>query len=148
VPASRVDDAPTPIRSLVPARLDRLPWARFHWLIVVGLGVSWILDGLEIQIVSQAGFQSDLGLSNAAVGALGSVGTVVDAVVDAVDYFGHDALVRIVLPAGPEGPAPVVFSRVVGDDAPTPGQLVGVSVRGPVQAFPHGDRVLAPTDPA
>ncbi len=83
-----------------------------------------------------------------AVDALGSVGTVVDAVVDAVDYFGHDALVRIVLPAGPEGPAPVVFSRVVGDDAPTPGQLVGVSVRGPVQAFPHGDRVLAPTDPA
>ena len=81
-----------------------------------------------------------------AVGAVGSVGTV-DAVVDAVDYFGHDALVRIVLPAGPEGPAPVVFSRVVGDDAPTPGQLVGVSVRGAVQAFPHAVLLLAPTDP-
>ncbi|HEX3993321.1 MAG TPA: MFS transporter, partial [Acetobacteraceae bacterium] len=39
------------VRSLVPARLDRLPWVRFHWLIIVGLGVSWILDGLEIQIV-------------------------------------------------------------------------------------------------
>jgi MFS family permease len=62
-----------PMRSLVPARLDRLPWARFHWLIVVGLGVSWVLDGLEIQIVSQAGYQSSLGLSNAAVGAVGSV---------------------------------------------------------------------------
>ena len=61
------------VRSLVPARLDRLPWARFHWLVVVGLGVSWILDGLEIQIVSQAGYQSSLGLSNAAVGAVGSV---------------------------------------------------------------------------
>jgi MFS family permease len=71
--ASDVSNAAKPIRSLVPARLDRLPWARFHWLIVVGLGVSWILDGLEIQIVSQAGFQADLGLSNAAVGALGSV---------------------------------------------------------------------------
>ena len=29
-----------PIRSLVPARMDRLPWTRFHWLVVVGLGVS------------------------------------------------------------------------------------------------------------
>ncbi|HEX2904951.1 MAG TPA: MFS transporter [Jatrophihabitans sp.] len=77
-------EASKPVRSLVPARLDRLPWARFHWLIVVGLGVSWILDGLEIQIVSQAGFQKDLGLSNGDVGALGSVyliGEVVGALV-------------------------------------------------------------------
>jgi MFS family permease len=72
VPAA-VDEDVKPTRSLVPARLDRLPWARFHWLIVVGLGVSWILDGLEIQIVSQAGFKDDLGLSNGDVGALGSV---------------------------------------------------------------------------
>jgi hypothetical protein len=43
------------VRSLVPARMDRLPWSRFHWLIIVGLGVAWILDGLEIQIVAQAG---------------------------------------------------------------------------------------------
>jgi MFS family permease len=62
-----------PVRSLVPARLDRLPWSRFHWLVVIGLGVSWILDGLEIQIVSQAGYQSTLGLSAGAVGAVGSV---------------------------------------------------------------------------
>ena len=86
---SAVADAPAtkPIRSLVPARLDRLPWARFHWLIVVGLGVSWILDGLEIQIVSQAGFQADLGLSNAAVGALGSV-YLIGEVVGAL-FFGR-----------------------------------------------------------
>ena len=45
-------DRKQPARSLVPARMDRLPWTRFHWLVVVGLGVSWILDGLEIQIVS------------------------------------------------------------------------------------------------
>lgn len=62
-----------PVRSLVPARLDRLPWSRFHWLVVIGLGVSWILDGLEIQIVSQAGYQTSLGLSAGAVGAVGSV---------------------------------------------------------------------------
>ncbi|WP_328992761.1 MFS transporter [Kribbella sp. NBC_01245] len=62
-----------PVRSLVPARMDRLPWTRFHWLVVIGLGVSWILDGLEIQIVSQAGYQTTLGLSAAQVGAVGSV---------------------------------------------------------------------------
>jgi MFS family permease len=76
-----------PRRSLVPARLDRLPWVRFHWLIVVGLGVSWILDGLEIQIVSQAGYKDDLGLSNADVGALGSV-YLVGQVVGAL-FFGR-----------------------------------------------------------
>ncbi|MEV1050221.1 MFS transporter [Streptomyces sp. NPDC049887] len=35
----------------VPARLDRLPWSRWHWTIVVGLGTVWILDGLEVTVV-------------------------------------------------------------------------------------------------
>ncbi|MEU8776943.1 MFS transporter [Streptomyces sp. NPDC048606] len=35
----------------VPARLDRLPWSRWHWMIVIGLGTVWILDGLEVTIV-------------------------------------------------------------------------------------------------
>ena len=35
----------------IPARMDRLPWVRWHWLIVVGLGTVWILDGLEVTIV-------------------------------------------------------------------------------------------------
>jgi len=76
--------ASTPTRSLVPARMDRLPWTRFHWSIVVGLGVSWILDGLEIQIVSNAGFQKDLGLGTQEVASLGTVylvGQVVGALV-------------------------------------------------------------------
>ncbi|MDT4907744.1 MAG: hypothetical protein QOI69_985, partial [Pseudonocardiales bacterium] len=79
-----VENEVRPIRSLVPARMDRLPWTRFHWLVVVGLGVSWILDGLEIQIVSQAGYQASLHMSNAQVGATGSVylaGQVVGALV-------------------------------------------------------------------
>jgi MFS family permease len=35
----------------VPARLDRLPWARFHWLVIAGLGIAWILDGIEVTLV-------------------------------------------------------------------------------------------------
>jgi len=59
--------------SLVPARLDRLPWTKFHWSIVVGLGFSWVLDGLEIQIVASAGFQKDLGMSAVQVGLAGTI---------------------------------------------------------------------------
>ncbi|HTW86069.1 MAG TPA: MFS transporter [Candidatus Sulfotelmatobacter sp.] len=40
-----------PITTNVPFRLDRLPWARWHWAVVVGLGITWILDGLEVTIV-------------------------------------------------------------------------------------------------
>jgi MFS family permease len=40
------------IETDVPARLDRLPWSRFHWRVIVGLGTVWILDGLEVTIVA------------------------------------------------------------------------------------------------
>ncbi|WP_310961666.1 MFS transporter [Nocardioides terrisoli] len=39
------------ISTRIPARLDRLPWSRFHWMVVVGLGSVWILDGLEVTMV-------------------------------------------------------------------------------------------------
>jgi len=68
--------------------MDRLPWTRFHWLVVIGLGVSWILDGLEIQIASTVGTvlqdKHSLHLSTGDVGLLGSVylfGEVVGALV-------------------------------------------------------------------
>src|SRR6195952_46155 len=74
--AATADSRTTPIRSLVPARMDRLPWTRFHWLVVVGLGVSWILDGLEGQIVALNGAPlpdpGSLGLSTSQVGYLGT----------------------------------------------------------------------------
>ena len=38
------------IATTIPQRLDRLPWSRFHWLVVVALGITWILDGLEVTI--------------------------------------------------------------------------------------------------
>lgn len=45
----------TSVSTAVPARLDRLPWARWHWMVVVGLGTVWILDGLEVTIVGTLG---------------------------------------------------------------------------------------------
>ena len=39
------------VETTIPARLDRLPWSRFHWRVVFGLGIVWILDGLEVTIV-------------------------------------------------------------------------------------------------
>ena len=39
------------IETDIPARMDRLPWSRWHWLVVIGLGTVWILDGLEVTIV-------------------------------------------------------------------------------------------------
>ena len=70
---SQSTETTTPRLSLVPARMDRLPWTKFHWSIVVGLGFSWVLDGLEIQIVASAGFQKDLGMSAFEVGLAGTV---------------------------------------------------------------------------
>jgi MFS family permease len=74
----------------VPARLDRLPFARFHWLVVCALGVTWILDGLEVTMVgSLSGAiakSPSMRLSSADVGALGSA-YVAGAVLGAL-FFG------------------------------------------------------------
>ena len=43
------------IQTDIPARLDRLPWSRFHLLVVVALGITWVLDGLEVTIVGSIG---------------------------------------------------------------------------------------------
>src|ERR671915_1021266 len=61
------------IRTQVPARLDRLPWSRFHWRIIIGLGTVWVLDGLEVTIVGaiaprMTGPGSGIGLTAADVG--------------------------------------------------------------------------------
>jgi MFS family permease len=61
----------------IPARLDRLPWVRWHWLVVIGLGTVWILDGLEVTIV---GSMSDalkpsstgLGMNSSQIGFAGA----------------------------------------------------------------------------
>ncbi len=75
----------------IPFRLDRLPWARWHWLVVVGLGITWILDGLEVTIVGTIGptltSHAGLGLTPQQATAAGStylVGACIGALV-----FGH-----------------------------------------------------------
>ncbi len=65
------------ITTKVPSRLDRLPWSRWHWLVVVGLGTVWILDGLEVTIVGSIAAiweepGSGLALSAGQVGAAGA----------------------------------------------------------------------------
>src|SRR2546423_2948572 len=61
------------IESYVPARLDRMPWGRWHWLIVGALGATWILDGLEVTLAGSLGgiltHGETLGLTDAQVGA-------------------------------------------------------------------------------
>jgi MFS family permease len=62
------------IETNIPGRLDRLPWAKFHWLVVGGLGTVWILDGLEVTIVGSIASrltEKDSGISLTA----GSIGT-------------------------------------------------------------------------
>ena len=78
------------IQTDIPARLDRLPWSRFHLLVVIALGVTWILDGLEVTIVGSLGpvlqDKRTLGLTAQDIGSLASV-YVVGAVAGAL-FFG------------------------------------------------------------
>src|ERR1700723_3689191 len=79
------------IRSLIPARIDRLPWSKFHTRLVMALGVAWILDGLEITIASNVG--PDLTLHNTLNLGAGSVADIawwylIGEVIGAL-FFGH-----------------------------------------------------------
>lgn len=61
----------------IPARLDRLPWSRWHWRVVIALGAAWILDGLEVTIVGSVGSVLErpdtLGLVATQIGWAGSL---------------------------------------------------------------------------
>src|SRR3954453_17910717 len=65
------------IRSVIPARIDRLPWAPFHTRMVMALGVAWVLDGLEITIAGAVGAvlteKGTLALSSGTVGFIATV---------------------------------------------------------------------------
>jgi MFS family permease len=91
-PASRASKSPLAdvITTDVPARLDSLPFGRFHVLVIVALGVTWILDGLEVTMAGTLSGvlkeKSTLGLSNTEIGLAGSA-YLVGAVAGAL-FFG------------------------------------------------------------
>jgi MFS family permease len=88
-PASSLS-SPDIIETDIPARLDALPWGRFHTLVVVALGVTWILDGLEVTMTGAlSGVLKEtttLGLSNAEIG-LAATAYLVGAISGAL-FFG------------------------------------------------------------
>ncbi|HWE11304.1 MAG TPA: MFS transporter [Solirubrobacteraceae bacterium] len=66
------------IRTNIPARLDRLPWSRFHWRVIIGLGTVWILDGLQVTIVGAVAARltehgSGIRMSSASIGTAGAI---------------------------------------------------------------------------
>jgi len=83
--------APSPILTDVPARLDRLPWSGFHRLVVAALGITWILDGLEVTLAGSvaAALQTSprLHLNAEQVGLTGSA-YLIGAVLGSL-FFGH-----------------------------------------------------------
>ncbi|MBP2403727.1 MFS transporter [Streptomyces syringium] len=96
------------ITTSVPARLDRLPWSRWHWTVVIGLGTVWILDGLEVTVVGNiAGRLSEkdsgLSITSGQVTGLAAALYVAGACVGALffgrltDLFGRKKLFMITL---------------------------------------------------
>jgi len=95
------------IETQVPGRLDRLPWSRFHWLVVIGLGTVWILDGLEVTIVGSIASRltekdSGLALSTSQIGTAAAfyvAGACVGALFfgQLTDRFGRKKLFLITL---------------------------------------------------
>ena len=80
------------IETNIPTRMDRLPWARWHWLVVIGLGAVWILDGLEVTIVGTIASRltedgSGIALTESQIGSAAAI-YVAGACVGAL-FFGH-----------------------------------------------------------
>lgn len=94
------------IETQIPNRMDRLPWSRFHWLVILSLGITWILDGLEVTLVGAIsgilGSPRTLGFTPAEIGLLASwyiVGAVLGSLLFgwATDRFGRRKLFFVTL---------------------------------------------------
>ncbi|KEF95787.1 hypothetical protein K883_04533 [Mycobacterium sp. TKK-01-0059] len=80
------------IATRVPARLDRLPWSRFHWRVVVGLGGVWVLDGLEVTMVGNVSARlmepgSGIALNPAQIGMAAAI--YIAGACSGALFFGH-----------------------------------------------------------
>jgi MFS family permease len=105
--STAADSSASIVKTDIPARLDRLPWSRFHWRIVIGLGTVWILDGLEVTIVGAIAPRmtergSGIGLTTADVGtaaALYVAGACIGALLFGrlTDRFGRRNLFMVTL---------------------------------------------------
>jgi MFS family permease len=86
-----VSEQPETVETKIPARMDRLPWSSWHWLVIVGLGTVWILDGLEVTIVgaiaSRLSEKDALGISEYQV-AVGGTFYIAGAALGAL-FFGY-----------------------------------------------------------
>jgi MFS family permease len=107
------------VESYVPARLDRMPWSRWHWLIVISLGATWILDGLEVTLAGSLGGiltrHETLGLTDTEVGATATcylAGAVIGALLFGygTDRFGRKKLFFITVAVYLIGTALSAFS--------------------------------------
>jgi MFS family permease len=95
------------VETRVPSRLDRLPWSRFHWLVVIGLGTVWILDGLEVTIVGSIASRltekgSGIAISTSQIGTAAAfyvAGACIGALVfgQLTDRFGRKRLFTLTL---------------------------------------------------
>ncbi|RZI94558.1 MAG: MFS transporter, partial [Variovorax sp.] len=103
----------------IPARLDRLPWSRWHWRVVIALGVAWVLDGLEVTLVGSIGAVLErgdtLGLSAGQIGWSGSIyiaGAVIGALLFGrlTDRLGRKKLFLVTLVVYTVGTLATAFS--------------------------------------
>ncbi len=78
-------------QSDIPARMDRLPWGRWHWRVVIALGITWIIDGLEVTLFGAVSgvlvSEGSLHFTDAQIGELGSA-YLIGAVLGAL-FFGY-----------------------------------------------------------
>ncbi|MFI2640374.1 MFS transporter [Streptomyces sp. NPDC018610] len=106
--ASAEADSGRTVTTDIPARLDRLPWSRWHWTIVIGLGTVWILDGLEVTVVGNIASRlsepgSGLSISSGQVTGVAAALYVAGACVGALfwgrltDRYGRKKLFMITL---------------------------------------------------
>ncbi|MBV8487177.1 MAG: MFS transporter [Planctomycetaceae bacterium] len=93
-------------RTNIPARLDRLPWSRWHWLVVTALGITWIIDGLEVTLIGAVSAvlqePESLHFSGTQIGLLGTAylsGAVLGALVFGylTDRLGRKKLFMVTL---------------------------------------------------